>query len=127
MGEYKAEAISSCNRCGVAIRSFSGRISEADGKLYCVKCAEKIDHEYLVKNACAICGRVLRNDEVKFVLPSKSFGSESIPMDARLACAECYSAIASKGRHKLVSRFAKSVNLRRSMRKQAVSQMMERA
>ncbi len=97
MGEYKKEVMP-CERCGVATYS-SDRVFGQNGKVYCSECASKLglaNAAATVKNVCAICGRVMRKDEVKMVLPSKSFGEISIPLENRLACVSCYSTMTTR-------------------------------
>jgi hypothetical protein len=39
---------------------------------------------------CAMCGKALGRGFVKFVLPSKAFGIEIMPLDQRVVCASCH-------------------------------------
>ena len=128
MGEYKAGIIS-CERCGVATHNFSDRVSGANGRVYCKRCAQKLGLRSAAKNNCAICGKSLNSSDVKMVLPSKSFGESVIPLESRLACIECYSAMANRTRYK--PNIAKNKNARasivKSLHNRIMQQMVERA
>ena len=127
MGEYKTEPIPYCTRCGVATSSQSGRISEADGNFYCAKCAEEVNREYLAKSTCAICGRTMSKDEVKFVLPSKSFGAKEVRLYSRLACVQCYSTFASKAENRHLYKSERHRMLMKSAKRQLIRQVLEHA
>lgn len=91
-----------CKRCGIAIYQFSKKYSVSANDYYCVKCAEKIDREYLVKNSCSVCGRLLKKYEIKFVLPSKAYGSDSpLPVSDRLVCSDCHTKLSFKQKQKM--------------------------
>ena len=49
-----------------------------------------------IGSRCTICNRNLTAYEVKFVLPSKSYGEIRLPLGKRLACVDCYSKISSR-------------------------------
>ena len=50
------------------------------------------------RDACAICGRTIGANEVKFVLASKAFGQGRIEISKRMACVSCYTTMAPKSR-----------------------------
>ena len=105
MGEYlNVNENERCTKCGSALYNFSKKMALSDGRIYCVKCAEKADRQYLASNSCSICGRFMEKREVKFVLPSKRFGESGMPITERLSCESCYKNIISKSRVKLVYR-----------------------
>jgi hypothetical protein len=78
-----------CGGCGREVYGFSKRYSESAGKELCIGCAERVDQKYMAENICSICTRAV-GDEVKFVLPSKAYGSTNISLHERLICGECY-------------------------------------
>ena len=125
MGEYKAGVIP-CERCGVATYSPSDRVMRPKGSAYCKDCAAKLGLDRAEKNLCAICGKILKREEVKMVLPSKSFGDVVIPLESRLACIQCYSSMASrvKSRPAIAKRRNERASIKRALRESVVQQMM---
>ncbi len=97
-----------CPRCGTRIYAFSKKKAASDGKTYCIKCAEEIDRKYLQEYTCSVCKRVLEKSEVKFVLPSSSFGLIEMPLHKRLLCADCY---AEYTRHPSIAALRKAKKL----------------
>lgn len=75
---------------------FSRKYSVSGGEFFCVKCAEKVDREYLIKHSCSICRKLLGKDEVKLVMPSKVYGEMQLPLMDRLICAPCYKRIGNR-------------------------------
>lgn len=85
-----------CSRCGMEVFPFSKKYSVSSGAFFCVKCAEQVDREYLVKHSCSVCKRLLKSGDVKLVLPSKLYGDGRLPLADRLICTQCYKSVASK-------------------------------
>lgn len=83
-----------CGRCGTPVQESTRKIAASDSQLYCIRCAEEADRQYLAKNTCSVCSRLLKRGEHKFVMPSRLYAGESTPVLQRLACAECYGRIA---------------------------------
>lgn len=87
------ETTGHCNRCGSVIYPFSKNIAVSDNSYYCVKCADELDRNYLVRNVCSICTKLLDKNEIKFVMPSRLYSSyffDKLPIENRLMCAQCY-------------------------------------
>ena len=85
--------IENCGRCGSLVYPFSTEKSASDGSSYCVKCAEEIDRQYLARNTCSMCTRLLEREEVKFVMPSRLYSNyffDRLPIEYRLMCVKCY-------------------------------------
>ncbi len=109
-----------CKKCGIEIFPFSSKFSASKSDYFCVKCAEAYDKEYLIKNSCAMCSKLLSNYEVKVVLPSKHFGESSIEMNDRLSCLGCYTKVAKRNRTRRTIRngvSSVSTSIRRSLLK----------
>ncbi|MEM0154561.1 MAG: hypothetical protein QW814_01865 [Methanothrix sp.] len=125
MGEYKTGVIP-CERCGVATYSPSDRVMRSAGRAYCKDCAAKLGLNRVEKNICAICGKILKKEEVKMVLPSKSFGDVVIPLESRLACIECYSSITNRARTKssAAKRRNERASVKKALRESLVQQMI---
>ncbi len=98
VGETMDEVISReyCSKCGMELFSFSRKYSVSASDYFCVKCAEKADREYLIKNTCSVCKKLLKKDEVKLVMPSMVYGDEPMPLMDRLICTQCYSTIGNR-------------------------------
>ncbi|MFI5412835.1 MAG: hypothetical protein ACHQX1_03000 [Candidatus Micrarchaeales archaeon] len=82
-----------CANCGVAVYAFSKKIATSDDTPYCIRCAEELDIQYLAKNTCSVCTRLLEREELKFVMPSRLFSNyffDKLPMQNRLMCTHCY-------------------------------------
>ena len=82
-----------CDRCGSVVYPFSRGTAACDSFSYCIKCAEELDSDYLSKNICSICTRLLGNDEIKFVMPSRLYSNyffDKLPLEHRLMCVHCY-------------------------------------
>lgn len=62
-------------------------------RYYCVKCAEELDKNFLAQMSCAVCGKHLYRDEAKYVMSSKFFGGEAMPITERLVCASCHNVV----------------------------------
>ncbi len=90
--------VETCGRCGVRVYQFSKKLAQSDRRYYCIKCAEELDRNYLIKNSCSLCGRILSKKEAKFVLPSSMYGKYSMPLVDRLACNPCYTRLLSRTR-----------------------------
>jgi|GEM_PF-4409316 len=97
-GESGVESVEKCPRCGTTLHGFSKKYSYSMSRYYCVKCAEALDRDFLARTTCAICGRHLGKDDVKFVMSSKFFGSEGMPLIDRLVCTSCHPKIAERMR-----------------------------
>jgi len=63
-----------------------------------------------ISSRCTICSRNLTAYEVKFVLPSKSYGEIRLPVEKKLACVDCYSKLSSQ-------RFVKTKTKTRTFKK----------
>lgn len=85
-----------CRKCGMEVYPFSRKYSVSSGEYFCVKCAEKVDREYLIKHSCSVCKRLLGKDEVKLVMPSRMYGDMQLPLMDRLICAPCYKRIGNR-------------------------------
>jgi len=75
---------------------FSKSMSVSDNSFYCVKCSEELDHEYLTRNYCSLCTRLLDRSEIKFVMPSRLYSSyffDKLPVSTRLMCTGCYKRV----------------------------------
>ncbi len=96
-----------CKKCGMEVYPFSKKYSVSSGDYFCIKCAEKADRDYLIKNSCSVCKRLLDRGEVKIVMPSKIYGAERMPVIDRLICMGCYRRMGSRSmdrrsfRHKI--------------------------
>jgi hypothetical protein len=94
MPEYTGKEY--CRKCGMETYPSSKKYSVSGGEYYCVKCAERADREYLIKNSCSVCRRLLKSNEVKLVLPSKVYGGTQLPLVDRLICTKCYNAMGTR-------------------------------
>lgn len=83
-----------CGRCGTPVREFSRKMAASNGAYYCVRCAEELDRQYLVKNTCSVCAKMLNRAEHKFVMPSTIYNEYSRPLANRLICSSCYGKMA---------------------------------
>jgi hypothetical protein len=93
-GKYMETATEHCKNCGSIVYAFSKKTATSDGSSYCIKCAEELDSQYIKKNVCSVCTKLLEKQEIKFVLPSRMFSSyffDKLPLETRLMCASCYS------------------------------------
>ncbi len=82
-----------CGRCGTVVYPFSKDIAVSDNLSYCVKCAEELDRNYLSRNVCSVCTKLIEKDEVKFVMPSRLYSNyffDKLPIENRLMCVNCY-------------------------------------
>lgn len=82
-----------CKSCGNVVYEFSKKTATSDGSSYCVKCAEQLDSQYLKRNICSVCVKLLDREEIKFVMPSRMYSGyffDRLPMENRLMCASCY-------------------------------------
>ena len=111
-----------CRRCGSILYDFSKKRSASDGYCYCIKCAEYLDKKYLIDNTCSVCARTLGKADVKFVMPSRLYSTEQLPLEKRLVCVSCYKRIAFRSivksrvrslhlgfRHSIASNFSRNV------------------
>lgn len=114
-----------CRQCGTAIYPFSRKYAISTGEYFCVKCAERVDKEYLIKHSCSVCTRLIKGDEVKFVMPSKIYGADSLPLSDRLVCAECYKVVARQDRER-VGMSQKIGQIRAGIRKSLAKRMTEK-
>jgi hypothetical protein len=85
-----------CRKCGAGIYPFSKKYSVSESEYFCVKCAERADSEYIIRHSCSVCNRLLGNNEVKVVMPSKAYGVGPVPLLDRLICTGCYKRVASR-------------------------------
>ncbi len=96
-----------CSKCGIETFPFSKKYSVSASDYFCVKCAERTDKEYLIKNSCSVCKKLLKRNEVKLVLPSKIYSNQPLPLLDRLICSNCYQRIGTRSmdrrsfRHKM--------------------------
>ncbi len=123
MDEYTAKEY--CRKCGMEVYPFSKKYSVSTGESFCVKCAERVDREYLVKNSCSVCRKLLKANEVKLVMASKIYGTTTLPLVDRLICTECYKRIGTRSMDRVSFRNALSqvrANIRHSLMKRAVRQ-----
>jgi len=114
-----------CRKCGIQVYPFSKKYSVSGEEYLCVRCAETTDREYLVRNSCSVCKRLLKKDEVKLVLPSKIYGDTQLPMMDRLICTQCYGTIGKKAptRRSFRQRVEQArANIRRGIVKRAMRQ-----
>lgn len=52
-----------------------------------------MDRDYLSRNICSVCTRLLEKSEVKLVMPSRMYSSyffDRLPLENRLMCTSCY-------------------------------------
>lgn len=119
-----------CRKCGLEIYQFSKKYSVSTGEYYCVKCAEKVDREYLIKNTCAMCKRLMKPGETKIAMPSKAFSEDtSLILADRVICTACYKKFSTASRMKMrtsgLSRIREQIRksiARRSMQQQTQPQ-----
>ncbi|HUY70327.1 MAG TPA: hypothetical protein VMV00_02035 [Candidatus Baltobacteraceae bacterium] len=83
-----------CGRCGTPVREFSRKMATSNGAYYCIRCAEDLDRQYLAKNTCSVCSKMLNRSEGKFVMPSAVYNEYSMPVMKRLVCTGCYGRMA---------------------------------
>ncbi len=113
-----------CVRCSRELYGFSKRTSASTGELLCISCAEREDQKYMAENVCSICARVVTR-EAKFVLPSKAYGKETMPLHDRLICNDCYRREYARSTRLAVVR--KKVNgLHDLVKKDLISRMMQK-
>lgn len=112
-----------CSRCGIETFSFSRKYSVSTGMYYCVKCAEKLDREYLLKNSCAMCKRLLKASEIKIVVPSSMFGRTPLVRADRVICATCHKKFGSQTRVRMPS--SRIARIREQIRKGIARRSME--
>ena len=111
-----------CRKCGAEVFSFSTKRAESDGLSYCVKCAERADSKYIAENTCSVCTRLLSKGEARFLLASRLYSEERLPMAERMVCSGCYSKVATSTRSRM--EFAsKARRIRESIRKSLVKRM----
>ena len=118
-----------CRSCGLEVTPYTKRYSIYAGEYFCEKCAERLDREYILKNTCALCGRVIAKSEVRFVLPSRLLGLQagSTEIDSRLACVSCYNRFAKATRVYATNKTSRLEQIRSSIRKHLVRQQMLKA
>ncbi len=105
-----------CRKCGTSVYPFSVKRAASDGLLYCTKCAEKADTEYLTRHSCSVCTKLLSASEVKFVMPSRVYGHKPVPQSERLVCVSCYQRVATRVRDRATFRH-KVLQIRADIRK----------
>ncbi|MGC8648353.1 MAG: hypothetical protein ACP5SJ_02535 [Candidatus Micrarchaeia archaeon] len=108
-GEELVDSVEKCPRCGTALHSFSKKYAYSMNRYYCVKCAEELDRNFLAKMTCAVCGKHLGREEVKYVMSSKFFGGEAMPIADRLVCAACHESVEEKVRNRSTPEKARNV------------------
>jgi ribosomal protein L37E len=119
MGKNGGTDIERCDRCGAQVYQFSKKLAQSNGRYFCVRCAEELDRDYLIKNSCSVCGKIVGKYEVKFVLPSSMYGSSLLPLMDRLACTSCYDKLRKKNVTRLISTQKSVTNVfRESLKKQ---------
>ncbi len=116
-----------CPRCGTTIYGFSRKFSHSVGEYYCVKCAEALDRDYLARTTCAMCGKALTKNDVKFVMSSKFFNSFGMPVVDRLLCEDCHPRVASRNRIESTARKARINAIRAAVRKGIARTMFAKA
>ncbi|MGD0728854.1 MAG: hypothetical protein ABR981_02150 [Candidatus Micrarchaeaceae archaeon] len=82
-----------CGNCGAKVYEFSSKEAASDNSIYCIKCAEELDMQYLAKNVCSVCTRLMEHNEVKLVMPSRLYSNyffDKLPIETRLMCTACY-------------------------------------
>ncbi|MGI0100314.1 MAG: hypothetical protein ACREBH_01135 [Candidatus Micrarchaeaceae archaeon] len=82
-----------CGRCGAALYGFSSSVAASNGFSYCTGCAAEIDMLFLESNTCSVCAKLLGQDEIKFVMPSRLYSRyffDRLPVSMRLMCIGCY-------------------------------------
>lgn len=82
-----------CGNCGVKVYEFSMKEAASDNSLYCIRCAEELDMQYLARNVCSVCTKLMEKQELKFVMPSRMYSNyffDKLPIETRLMCANCY-------------------------------------
>lgn len=82
-----------CSRCGSVVYAFSSGIAVSNNRHYCIQCAEDIDRDYIEKNTCSVCTKLLGRREVKMVMPSRMYSSyffDRLPVQDRIMCVDCY-------------------------------------
>jgi protein-arginine kinase activator protein McsA len=116
------EGVERCGRCGVQVFSFSMKRAESDQMAYCTKCAERVDSEYMAKNLCSVCTRLLSKGEVRFLLPSMLYSDERLEISKRLVCSGCYRKLSTSVRSRM--QFAsRARQIRESLRRSIVRRM----
>jgi hypothetical protein len=111
-GDTVTNANELCRRCGNEVYGFSKKMSASDGLYYCIKCAESIDKKHLIENTCSFCARTFIKGEVKFVAPSKTYGTSHMPLEKRLVCVGCYKRFATKSRARITNLLKSRLSLR---------------
>jgi hypothetical protein len=112
-----------CRKCGAEVYPFSKKYSVSASEYFCVKCAERADSEYIIKNSCSVCNRLLGKNEVKVVMPSKAYSIGPVPLLDRLVCTQCYKKVASRNpdRRSFAHRMQQvRAGIRKSIAKRAV-------
>ncbi len=71
---------------------------------------------------CALCGKKLNNNDTKFVLASSNFNVNSMPLDKRVLCVDCY--IKAINKTKSNSYLNSSVKARSHMRHRLAKTML---
>jgi len=119
-----------CRKCGAEVYPFSKKYSVSASEYFCVKCAERADSEYIIKNSCSVCNRLLGKNEVKVVMPSRAYSIGPVPLFDRLICAQCYKRVASRNRARstFIQRMQRvRTNIRKSIAKKAAEGQYIRA
>ncbi len=85
-----------CRKCGTETYPFSKKYSVSASEYFCIRCAERADSEYIIRNSCSVCNKLLGKNEVKVVMPSKVYSIGPVPLLDRLICTQCYRRVASR-------------------------------
>ena len=122
MEEYNKEY---CRKCGLEVFPFSRKYSVSMGEYFCVKCAEKVDREYILKNSCSVCRKMFGRNDARMVLPSKVYNEDRrLLISDRLVCAPCFKAMGMKVRDRIT--FTSKVNgLRQQIRRSLAKKMLQ--
>lgn len=121
MVEYSREY---CPSCGAQIESLR-RFSVSKSQYFCVKCAERLDKEYLIEHTCSVCKSVLSKNEHKMVMPSRIYGAEELPYVHRIMCMACYQKMGYRDRD-TSAMSGRLQRLRTSIRKNIAKRQAER-
>ncbi len=113
-----------CRKCGTEVYPFSKKYSLSASEYFCVKCAEKTDSEYIIRNSCSVCNKLLGKNDVKVVMPSRIYSVGPVPLMDRLICTQCYKRVATKNMDRR-SFVQKMQQVRSGFRKSIIKKTME--
>ncbi len=81
-----------------------------------------INKENMKTASCALCGKKLNKTDTKFVLASSNFNVNTMPLDRRVLCVDCYIKTINKTRSNTYSKG--SVEVKSHMRHRLARTML---